>query len=127
MKKSLTVLAVAILAQVQTVNAVERNNHFSSLESSDVQSALCNIQAYNEKITTITSKPKLTALDMVKIHELTYTLENAVKFLKVSIENASEQLEEVHLASETLDAKIIKESTAKYLAITSLLLSKKQC
>lgn len=127
MKKLLSILAVTLLTPLQIANAEEKNNHFPSLESHDVSTALCNIQAYNQKLAAITNKPNLTALDMVNIHELTYTLENAVNFLKVSLENVSVDLEEVHLASETLDPNTIKDSGEKYLAITSLLLNKEQC
>jgi hypothetical protein len=127
MKKLLVTLSVVLFTQIPTAGAEGKNNHFPSLESHDVQTALCNIQTYNEKLTAITSQPELTALDMVKVHELTYTLENAVNFLKVSLEDVSVDLEEVHMASEKLDQDTIKLSGQKYLTTTSLLLSKKQC
>lgn len=121
------VLSIALCTQLQTVNAEEKANHFPSLESPDVHTALCNIQAYNEKITAITSKPEMTALDMVKVHELTYTLERAVNFLKATLENVSVNLEEVHKASEVLDQNTIKMYGQKYLTTTSLLLSENEC
>jgi hypothetical protein len=52
---------------------------------------------------------------MVKVHELTYTLEQAVAQLKAQIDKAAVALEEVHIASESLDQKTIKAESSKYL------------
>lgn len=122
MKKLLLTLSTILLTQVQIADAAD-SNHFASLSSTDIQTAFCNIQSYNQKLAAITSKEKLTALDMVKIHELTYTLENAVIFLKATLETVSVDLEEVHIASEKLDQTVIKTSGQKYLKATSLLLN----
>jgi hypothetical protein len=64
---------------------------------------------------------------MLKIHELTYTLENAINFIKVSLENVSQNLEDVHKASERLDQKTIHASGEKYLEATKRLLENKKC
>jgi hypothetical protein len=64
---------------------------------------------------------------MVKVHELPYTLKNAVNFLKAMLENLSVNLEKVHRKSEKLDQEVIKSSGQKYLKITSLLLNKNNC
>lgn len=122
MKKLLLTISTILLTQVQIANAAD-SNHFPSLSATDIQTAFCNIQNYNKQLTAITSKEKLTALDMVKIHELTYTLENAVIFLKATLETVSVDLEEVHIASEKLDQTVIKASGQKYLKATSLLLN----
>lgn len=127
MKTILITLSAILFTQIQTANAEEKYSHFQPIKPHDTQTAFCNIQTYNEKITAITSKTNLTTQDMVKIHELTYTLENAVNFLKVTLENASTDLEEIHQASEKLDQKTIKLSGQKYLATTSLLLNKNKC
>jgi hypothetical protein len=47
---------------------------------------------------------------MVKIHELTYTLENALGKLSEDLAKAAVDLEEVHLASEKLDTGLSKNS-----------------
>jgi hypothetical protein len=52
---------------------------------------------------------------MVKVHELTYTLEQAVAQLKSEIDKAAVALEEVHIASESLDQKTIKAESSNYL------------
>ncbi|MFT6311201.1 MAG: hypothetical protein ACJAQS_001572 [Porticoccus sp.] len=127
MKKILITLPIFLLATLQTVNAEEKYNHFPSLKPSDLQTAFCNIQTYNEKMTAITIKENLSAQDMVKVHELTYTLENSVNFFKATLEDVSVNLEKVHRASEKLDQEVIKSSGQKYLETTSLLLNKNNC
>lgn len=62
----------------------------------------------------------------VKVHELTYTLENAVNFLRETLKQISVDLEEVHKASERLEPKIIRSAGESYSSpTTTLLMSKK--
>lgn len=127
MKKRFITLSIVMITQSQLSLAKEKYQHFASLNSNDIPTALCNIQTYNETLTSITSKANLTAEDMVKIHELTYTLENAVNFLTVTLNNVAVNLEDVHQASEQLDQNTIKQSAEQYLMAISLLLSQKRC
>ena len=101
--------------------------HFPALESNNIQSALCNLQSYNKKLSDLLKKSSLSTEDMVKVHELTYTLENAVNFLKASLEETSVTLEEVHKASEVLNAKVIQDSGKEYLDETNPLGVSTQC
>lgn len=126
MKKHILVFSI-LLSAMHCANADEKYNHFPALDSADINAAFCNIRSYNKKLAAITSKPELTAEDMVKIHELTYTLENAVNFLKQSLAQVSIDLEDVHKASERLDATVIKSSGEKYLKPTTTMVSAKKC
>jgi formate-dependent nitrite reductase cytochrome c552 subunit len=125
--KKLLIATITLLSTIQVVNAEEKYSHFPSLQSADIHTAMCNIKNYNTKLAAITSKAELTTEDMVKVHELTYTLENAVNFLKVSLEQVSADLEDVHKASERLDQKIIKNSGKKYLDPTNKILEVSKC
>lgn len=102
------------------VAADEKYDHFPALESPDLKTALCNLKVYNEKLYKITSKEKLDSLDMVKIHELTYTIENSIQRIQKELTQLATELEEVHLASEKLDAKAIQENGDKFLQGSSL-------
>jgi hypothetical protein len=53
---------------------------------------------------------------MVKVHELTYTLENALQRLQKDLVKVAADLEEVHQASEKLEADKIQSFGKKYLA-----------
>jgi hypothetical protein len=64
---------------------------------------------------------------MVKVHELTYTLENAIIQMQKDLVTIAANLEEVHLASERLDQKAIGEFGSKYFRDTQILLAKNGC
>ena len=114
-------------AFVGVAQADEKYNHFPSLEAPTSTVALCNLATFNEKLAAITNKDKLTTEDMVKVHELTYTLENAVIRLQAELQTIAADLEEVHLASERLDTTTIKQSGSAYLTATQLLLKPEEC
>jgi hypothetical protein len=56
----------------------KKSSHFPAKKSPDAKTALCNIVHHNKVLTQLTQKEELSVEDMVKIHELTYTLENAL-------------------------------------------------
>ncbi|TKB46367.1 DUF6746 family protein [Thalassotalea mangrovi] len=125
--KKLIFALTAMLVMISPSQAEEKYNHFPALESPDTATALCNIRNFNEKLNALTSKKTLTAEDMVKVHELTYTLENAVMRLQQDLDAIAVDLEKVHKASEQLDAATIKDSGEKYLTATGLILDPKSC
>ncbi len=107
--------------------ADEKYSHFPSLEAPTTSAALCNLATFNEKLQAIATKKELSPEDMVKVHELTYTLENAIVRLKKDLDTIAVDLEKVHKASEHLNQNIIKNSGDKYLAATQLILAKNSC
>lgn len=126
MKKLIT-LFTPLLFVVAPIQAEENYQHFPALAAPDTHVALCNLRAFNEKLNAILSKEELTPEDMVKVHELTYTLENALMRLQKDLETAAADLEEVHLASERLDSDTIKNRGDAYLSATGLILEPKAC
>jgi hypothetical protein len=101
----------------------KKYSHFPAKKSPDAETALCNIVNYNKVLTQLTQKEELSVEDMVKIHELTYTLENALGKLLEDLAKAVVDLEEVHLASENLDTDAIK----KHANITTAFSAKQAC
>ena len=112
---------------LSNAQADEKYSHFPSLESADTASALCNLEVFNKKLQTLIKKDKLTPEDMVKVHELTYTLENAVIRLQKDLKTVAVDLENVHLASERLDKDTIKDSGKGYLDATNAILNRATC
>lgn len=104
-----------------------RYNHFPAKKSPTVEKALCNLTNYNLKLAEITQKQDMSAEDMVKIHELTYTLEGALNKLSEALAEAAFNLEEVHLASEKLEQATIKKHAAIYTEITKALSKTSAC
>lgn len=127
MKKLLIATASLMFFTAVNVQADEKYSHFPSLKADNTSAALCNLSKYNEKLQAIVNKQKLTTEDMVKVHELTYTLENAVQRLQKDLDTIAVDLEKVHKASEHLDQSTIKGSGDKYLTATSLVLAKSTC
>jgi len=127
MKRIVTSVIASLILSVSSAQADEKYSHFPSIASADTTTALCNLEESNEKLQAIVNKDKLTPEDMVKVHELTYTLENAVIQLQKDLETIAVDLEKVHKASEHLKGVIIKDSGAKYLSATQMLLSQKDC
>lgn len=123
MKFTLTTLLISSIAFSGITMADENYNHFPSLDAPDLKTALCNLKNYNLKLTVITDKTELTAIDMVKVHELTYTLENALQKLQSDLTAMAADLEEVHQASEKLAPDTLKRHSEKYVAQSNLLLA----
>ncbi len=127
MKKYILTAFAVLLPSLSPAQAGEKYNHFPSLEAANTSAAFCNLAKFNQKLQAITNKKTLTAEDMVKVHELTYTLENAVIRLQKELDVIAVDLEKVHKASEHLKQDVIKNSGAKYLVATQLLLAGKTC
>lgn len=94
--------------------ALQRPDHFKGLEAPTLEVAVANLSSYNQKLKQ-RLESDMTTNDMVAIHELTYTLENALETISKELKNVAELLEEVHVASETFDAKTAKSSGTSYL------------
>ncbi len=127
MKRALVTVIGTLLILASTAKADEKYNHFPSLDSPDTATALCNLAKFNEKLKVIETKKSMTAEDMVKVHELTYTLENAVIRLQKDLDTIAVDLEKVHKASEVLAEKTIKQSGEDYLSATNNILAKTTC
>ena len=125
--KKLFLTTAGLMFFIVVVKADEKYSHFPSLKAPTTNVALCNLAAYNEKLQIIVNKEKLTPEDMVKVHELTYTLENAIIRLQKDLVTIAIDLENVHKASERLDEKIIKGSGDKYISASNVILETKVC
>lgn len=106
--------AFLALALAGTANA-ERPDHFRGKSAETLSEAVANFSEYNQKLAAIVAQNELTPADMVKVHELTYTLENALEKIDSELAELADTLEEVHVASERLDAETVKTQGRKYL------------
>lgn len=129
MKNITTIIAATCLLLSLTSIASDKKqySHFPAQSSPNLETALCNIASYNKLLTQITQKKEMSVEDMVRIHELSYTLENAVSKLSSDLAQAAVDLEEVHLASETLQPTIIKKHAKMYIDITATFSAKRPC
>ena len=127
MKKIITTACTLLTLTVSSVQAEEKYSHFPSLASPNTSVALCNLAKFNPKLQGIVNKEAITAEEMVKIHELTYTLENAVMRLQKDLQAIAIDLEKVHKASERMDDNTIKSAGKRYLEATATFVRLNTC
>lgn len=108
-------LAAAALALTSTLSFGEAPEHFKGEAAPTLEAALANLAAYNARLEALLAKEKLSLLDMNQVHELTYTLENALARIDAHLKATAETLESVHKASERADAAVVKTDGRRYL------------
>lgn len=114
--KLTTVFAfVGTLAVAMPVLAEERPDHFKPQPSPTLEAALSNLSEFNPQLATLLEKETLSPQDLNQVHQLTYTLENALERLESERARVAELLEEVHVASERADSATVKASGRAYL------------
>lgn len=102
-------------ASASGVQATDRTDHFKGKEAPSWNVAHGNLTQYNQRLTEVLSKETLTAQDLAQVHELTYTLENALERMSQTLSDTAEILEKVHVASETNQPQTVKTEGANYL------------
>ncbi len=95
--------------------ADERPDHFKGKPAETLEQAVANFSKYNNKLANILAKDNLSPEELHSIHELTYTLENALEKINAEFAELAKMLETVHVASETADAKTVKNQGTRYL------------
>lgn len=99
-----------------TANASDRPNHFQGKEITSQAQALTVFKEANIKLAEVL-KTDLNPTSMTTIHELTYTLENALALIPAADDEIKEVLEEVHLGSEMMDAERVRDNGEYYLQL----------
>ncbi len=120
--KSTHKLVAAVLVALSlsmSAHAEQRPDHFQGKPAETLNAALANFSEYNEQLSALLAKRHLETADMAKVHELTYTLENALHKIRSEFDGLAETLEEVHVASERLDAGTVKARGRRYLEMAS--------
>ncbi|PRB82755.1 DUF6746 family protein [Pseudomonas sp. MYb185] len=101
--------------------SAERPAHFKGEPADTLEQAVTNLSEYNAKLDALLAKDELTPMDLHEVHQLTYTLENALHKIQAELEQTAEVLEEVHVASETNQPETVKTRGQVYLETTRLL------
>lgn len=122
-KKLMTITIFSALFSTAVFADQERIDHYKGEPSPTLAVAMKNFVEYNQRLQAVLAKGELTVEDMVLIHELTYTLENALERIREDLEELAETLEEVHVASETMDYDTAKKAGALYLETAKIITS----
>lgn len=96
----LAATCLAFVALPTSAGADERVQHYEAKPSKTLEQAVKNFSEYNAMLAEVLEKDKLTASDLERIHELTYTLEVALAKINKNMSALPATLERLHLASE---------------------------
>ena len=117
MLRSITIaLFSVIILAIAPANASGDYKHFEGKTPENLQQAFEYIREYNEKIASLT-EAEMTEDTLTEIHELSYTVENALEKIREEMAALADQLEELHLASESYDLEKSREHAASYLSL----------
>lgn len=109
------VLAAPALAQDQDQEDGQDFEHYDAVPSETLEDAVKNFTEYNARLAEVMGKEDLTDADMERIHELTYTLEEALAKIAETVEGLPVTLENLHLASEARDVAKVRGVGQVYL------------
>lgn len=93
----------------------ERIDHFKGIVPASVNEAQQILTDYNKKLAKLIKKEKLDMKDMGEIHMLTYTLENQLGYMMEDLKKVADELEKLHLLSESTEAKKAQAQAVIYL------------
>jgi hypothetical protein len=115
MKRIASGLLATTLGLTLPALADDLPGHYEGKPAETLDQAVTNFSQYNVKLAEILDKPELSSRDLHEIHQITYTLENALYRLEEEVEELAEVLEEVHVASENADAETVQSKGRDYL------------
>lgn len=114
----MTILRHAVAVTASLLVAVPAiasdSDHFKGEPANTLEQAIANFSEYNHKLDQVLTE-ELTPETMNEVHQLTYTLENALQKLDNEIDELEETLEKVHKASEHTDPDTVRSAGEKYL------------
>jgi hypothetical protein len=96
-------------------HAEERPDHFEGQTADSLSQAVSNLSSNNDHLAALLAKDELSDNDMGIIHQLTYTLENALAKLAEEVDTMAALVEEVHLGSENMERDRVRENGKAYL------------
>lgn len=94
--------------------ADDEYQHFKGEPAKTLEQAVANLSMYNQRLETALAG-ELSPEAMNEVHQLTYTLENALGKLDHELADIAERLEKVHKASERADPETVKRQGRVYL------------
>lgn len=95
----------------------ERPDHYQGKPAATLTEAVKNFSEANARLEAIL-KGDVTDAAMGEVHQLTYTLENALEKINHDMSQLADTLEKVHVASEKLDREAVLKHGREYLAVS---------
>ena len=95
--------------------------HYKAEPAPNLEAAVKNLREYNQKLEEHLNQ-EMTVENMEKIHQLSYTLENALKRMDKDLNSIASVLEGMHLASEARNEEKVQGNAETYLENMSMIL-----
>lgn len=114
MKSLATGLVCAALLLAPAAHGQEDDDHFEGAPSESLEEAIANLRTHTALLEARLAG-EVDQEAMMDIHEMSYTLENAVARLSAELDGLAAALEEVHLASEQWDDETVREQGAVFV------------
>ena len=106
--------AAATLLIATPIMADDDFKHYKGEAANTLEQAVVLFSEYNTKLETVLAG-ELTPKTMSEIHQLTYTLENALEKIEDEMDELADTLERVHKASEVSDTGTVLSAGRQYL------------
>lgn len=90
--------------------------HFAGKSAESWDQAIVHLREGKVTLAELVGREPLGPEDLHRVHELTYTLENAVERMRGELATLAETLEEVHIASETGDTATVARQGRRFIA-----------
>lgn len=110
--RNMTVVAASFLIAAPALAG--DHDHFKGKPANTLAQAVTNFSDYNTRLEKVLAG-ELTPETMNQVHELTYTLENALQKLDDEIDTLAQTLERAHKASERADTDTVRSAGKQYL------------
>lgn len=95
----------------------EKYTHYKGKPAESLPEAVRNFSEYNAKLEAVL-RGKVDDAAIADVHELTYTLENALGKMNEEMAKLAETLEQLHVASEKLDREAVIRHGNEYLSVS---------
>jgi len=116
MKRLSALITILVASCFINLAVADRIDHFKGKPADTLQEAVANFSEYNHKLEGILNG-ELTNEALTEIHELTYTLENALEKINEELTRLADTLEEVHVATEQYDPDVVLSKGQEYLSV----------
>lgn len=118
-KRSLMILPfLAVMSW--SAQADDKVEHYQGKPADTLEQAVANFAEGNRELRQLL-EGEVSNADLARVHELSYTLENALGKMNKEMKVLAMLLEQVHLASETAKAETVQGSGRAYFEIADTL------
>lgn len=112
---AMTLLAALLVTGTAVADDNDRPDHFDGKPADTLKAAVSNFSEGNQRLAELLKADTLDDKQLAEIHQLSYTLENALAKIDDEVESMAESLEKVHVGSETGAPEQVTESGHTYL------------